>query len=64
MRELEKQLCLDVSSGAIESVSVQDGITVKGYFTSLSILNQSAHIYGKVYMATPEALGTLTGELK
>jgi hypothetical protein len=59
MKELEKQLMLNLSTGGISEVTVQPGITVKAYFTSLSILNRGAHDYGVLYMATDEALSVL-----
>lgn len=63
MKQLEKQLRLELNSGEVTEVIVQSGISIKAYFTSLSILNKSSHIYGCVYLATDEALGLLE-ELK
>lgn len=63
MKELETQLRLDLNNGEITPVSVQENITVEAYFSSISILNKSAHIYGVVYLATEEAL-SLLGETK
>ena len=45
MKSLETQLCLDTRTGEIKKVNVQAGITVKQYFTSLHILNQSISAY-------------------
>ena len=59
MKELEAQLRLDLNTGEVVPVSIQENITVKAYFSSLSILNKSAHIYGVVYLATEEALSLL-----
>lgn len=58
-KHLEKQLRVDLNTGEITDVNVQPGITIKQYFSSLSILNRSAHIYGVVYLATDEALELL-----
>ena len=59
MKSLEKQLRLELSTGKITEVNVQENITIKQYFTSLSSLNKAAHIYGVVYLATDEALKEL-----
>lgn len=62
MKALETQLQLNLSSGETMEVKVQPGISVKAYFTSLSILNRSSHIYGCVYLATEAALDLLSTE--
>jgi len=59
MKQLEKRLRLELNSGEVTEVTVPSGISIKAYFTSLSILNRISHTYGSIYLATDEALGLL-----
>lgn len=62
MNPLGQQIQVDVVTGALTVVPVRSGITARDYFNSLSILNKSAHLYGFVYLATPEALALLEAQ--
>jgi len=62
MNPLGQQIQVDLVTGKQTVTTVRSGITVRDYFDSLSILNKSAHLYGLVYVATPEALELLEAQ--
>ena len=45
----------------VDSTSVTNA---KQYFSSLNRLNSPAHVYGVIYLATPEALAQLPEDTK
>lgn len=53
------QIQLNLNTGETKQVNATGVTTARQYFGSLTTLNQSAHVYGCVYLATPDALKTL-----
>ena len=50
------QIQLNLNTGETKQVNATGVTTARQYFGSLTTLNKSAHIYGCVYLATPDAL--------